>query len=67
MEFAAARERLKREHQRDLTLAWSMAALTRTKQLPSLQKLLGTPTRVQSPQEQRLALAMIFGHGGKPS
>lgn len=61
LEFAAARDRLERERHRDLTSCWLIAALSRTKDLPPLQRLLGTRTQPQSVEELRLSLTMVFG------
>jgi len=37
----AARWQLEREHRRDAWLAWHIAALSRAKRLPALQRLIG--------------------------
>jgi hypothetical protein len=67
MEFAAARERFHRERDQAITSCWMMAALSRAKDFPPLQRVLGTPSKPQTVQEQRTALTMIFGHGGRPA
>lgn len=53
-EFALAKERRAHEHDRDVTLAWSIAALTRgTKGLPKLSSLLmQKPGHRQTAREQ---------------
>lgn len=55
-ELVAAKERHEEMRDRDLSLAWHIAALTRgTKGLPTLEKLLGRrgrPSVRQSPREQ---------------
>ena len=52
--FAAHAWRQEEEQKRDLALAWYTAALSRTKKLPNLDRLLNPPkTRKLSAKEQR--------------
>lgn len=67
-EFAAARRRDEREHDRDVRLAWYGEALARTKRLPKLSRLLQRQpafTAVSQTQEQmRSAVMVIAGQFG---
>ena len=62
-EFALYVDTAKAARDRDMTLAWHIAALTRgTKGMPKLQSLLvSRGQRVQSVAQKRAALQMIFG------
>jgi hypothetical protein len=64
-EFAIAVDVAKLKRDKDIVLAWHIAALTRgTKGLPKLESLLLTRAkRVQSLAEQRANLTMILGPG----
>ena len=46
------RERRRHEHDRDMVLAWHVAALSRTKRMPSIRRLL-TRKKGQPPQGPR--------------
>lgn len=63
-----ARERTQREHDRDITLAWSMAALTRgTKGLPKLDSLLSRKMAHRQSQMEMVSQWQIIAarFGGK--
>lgn len=72
-EFVVVRERLLNEKERDLTMAWHMAALSRAKTMPTLPTLIdklrdGMITRPQTPQQQASVLQqMAEGYGLKMS
>jgi hypothetical protein len=56
------------EHDRDISLAWHVAALERQKKLPALKTLLakGGRERVQTVAEQRDMLHMLSAQYGIP-
>jgi hypothetical protein len=55
----------KEQHDRDVTLAWNIAALRGTKGLPPLDKILTRRARRQSPAEQAALWQTIAAkHGG---
>lgn len=66
-EFVVAKKRREDQADRDVALAWRIAALQRQKKLPSLSSLLiSTKKRVQSVDEQRAMLEMLSKqYGGK--
>ena len=66
MEFAAAREHSQRVREQEITSCWMIAALSRATKLPPLQQLIGSRGVVQTVQEQKAALMLIFGHTGQP-
>lgn len=61
-----AKERREHDYDRDITLAWSIAALTRgTKGLPKLDRLLTRKaSRRQTPQEQAAMWQFIAARFG---
>ncbi len=66
-EFVVAREQSRDDQARDLSLAWHMAALQRTKKMPELKTLLRQlrPMTKQKPQEQMAAVRQIAAGMGK--
>lgn len=64
-----ARKRLEAESDNRISLAWHTAAFSRQKKLPDLKKILerSNPKKKQTPEEQALALDMLFlAWGGDP-
>lgn len=65
-EFAIETETRREAQDRDLVLAWHMAAMSRMKTIPALQTLLARRDRRQSSQQQRGALQMLSEQYGIP-
>ncbi len=64
-EFVVARRQAYESHDRDMTNAWTVAALMRQKELPKLDKLLVRPRRRrQSVKEQRAAMYSLAASMG---
>lgn len=60
--FQATTQRLEREHNERMSLAWHVAALSRTKKLPKLQTMLARSTVKRAPQswQQQLEIAKMW-------
>jgi hypothetical protein len=59
-EFVVGQQARRDQHDRDISLAWHMAALERQKKLPALKSLLGRGgDRRQTVAEQRNVLHML--------
>jgi hypothetical protein len=65
-EFVAAKQRRMDEHDRDMALAWRVAALGRQKTLPKLDSLLSRKAPRQSAHEQRGILHILSAQYGIP-
>jgi hypothetical protein len=65
-EFVAAKQRREDQHDRDVTLAWRMAALERQKTLPKLETLLSKRGSKQTAAEQRGVLHVLSAQYGIP-
>lgn len=64
-EFVVAKRKRDDDTDRDVRLAWSIAALQRQKKLPSLQSLLNSSRkRLQTVDEQRAMLEILSGKYG---
>jgi hypothetical protein len=68
LERGAARERRQQEHDRDLTLAWTVANLVWAKQMPTLDQLLHRRQELQpqSREEQLLVMQVLSNRLGIP-
>jgi len=60
-ELRVARRRDEQQRQQ----IWWTAALTRVKDMPRLDEFIGRPAARQTLAQQRVALMVIFGHGGQ--
>jgi hypothetical protein len=66
-EFVVAAARARAAHDRDLRLAWSLAALSRTKRLPKLEQLLARRNpQGQTPREMAGVLEQLSAQYGMP-
>jgi len=59
-----ASRRIRRERDLAAWQAWHIAALSRSKRLPSLEKMLGKRGKRQTPREQAAALLHLAGAWG---
>lgn len=70
LELAATRQRQKQDRERDLSMAWWVASLSRQQRLPALTTILGRQarqrrTKPQTWQEMKAALMALTADSGK--